>query len=113
MFISTASISTTVIAGESPCKWLDLKALSEQLSSPNRIQSVRYYTARISGGLIHPPSRQQIYLDALKTVPEITIHLGSFLVTKPWQVSCILLRCGRNSPDFQSTISGCRKGLED
>jgi hypothetical protein len=67
-------------------KWLDLKALStELLQAQNRIQAVRYYTARISGR-VDPsaPARQQIYLDALKTVPEITIHLGSFLITKPW-----------------------------
>ncbi len=67
-------------------KWLDLRALSaELLQSQNQIQTVRYYTARISGR-IDPsaPGRQQVYLDALKTVPEITIHLGNFLVTKPW-----------------------------
>jgi uncharacterized LabA/DUF88 family protein len=67
-------------------KWLDLKALSVALLQPqNQIQTVRYYTARISGR-VDPsaPARQQIYLDALKTVPEITIHLGNFLVTKPW-----------------------------
>ncbi|MGA3081434.1 MAG: NYN domain-containing protein [Terracidiphilus sp.] len=68
------------------CKWLDLKALSTELLQPqNRIQTVRYYTARISGR-VDPtaPARQQIYLDALRTVPEVTIHLGSFLVTRPW-----------------------------
>jgi len=67
-------------------KWLDLRALSaELLQAQNQIQTVRYYTARISGR-IDPsaPGRQQVYLDALTTVPEIPIHLGNFLVTKPW-----------------------------
>jgi len=67
-------------------KWLDLKALSTELLQPqNRILTVRYYTARILGR-VDPsaPARQQIYLKALKTVPEITIHLGNFLVTKHW-----------------------------
>lgn len=67
-------------------KWLNLKALSiALLQSQNQIQTVRYYTARISGR-VDPtaPARQQIYLDALQTVPEITIHMGNFLITKPW-----------------------------
>lgn len=67
-------------------KWLDLKALSEAILQPqNLIQSVRYYTARVSGRFDPlAPARQQIYLDALRTVPEITVHLGNFLLSKPW-----------------------------
>jgi NYN domain len=67
-------------------KWLDLKALSAALLQPqNKIQSIRYYTARISGRFDpSAPARQQVYLDALQSIPEITIHLGNFLVTKPW-----------------------------
>lgn len=67
-------------------KWLDLKALSIALLQPqNQIQAVRYYTARISGRFDPAaPARQQVYLDALMSVPEISIHLGSFLVSKPW-----------------------------
>ncbi len=67
-------------------KWLDLKALATQvLQSQNQIQIIRYYTARISGRFDpSAPARQQVYLDALQTVPEITIHLGNFLVSKPW-----------------------------
>jgi len=67
-------------------KWLDLKALSVALlQAQNQIRWVRYYAARTSGR-IDPsaPARQQIYLDALATVPEITVHLGNFLITKPW-----------------------------
>jgi hypothetical protein len=67
-------------------KWLDLKALAAGLLQPrNEIQSVRYYTARISGRFDpSAPARQQTYLEALKTVPEITVHMGNFLVTKLW-----------------------------
>lgn len=67
-------------------KWLDLNALSIALLKPqNQVHRVRYYTARISGRFDPlAPARQQIYLDALKTVPEISIHFGSFLITKPW-----------------------------
>jgi uncharacterized LabA/DUF88 family protein len=67
-------------------KWLNLKSLSiELLDHQNQIQRIRYYTARVSGRFDPlAPARQQIYLDALRSVPEISVHLGSFLISKPW-----------------------------
>lgn len=67
-------------------KWLNLKTLAAAVLQPqNAVQTVRYYTARISGRFDPTaPARQQIYLDALQSLPEITIHLGNFLVSKPW-----------------------------
>jgi len=71
-------------------KWLDLRALSaELLQAKNQVQTVHYYTARISGRYDpSAPARQQIFLDALKTVgiePDLgSLHMGSFLVTKHW-----------------------------
>jgi hypothetical protein len=65
-------------------KWLNVRTLAEKLLNPsNQIVGVRYYTARVSGR-IDPtaPARQQIYLDALGTVPEISIHMGSFLLSE-------------------------------
>src|SRR5690242_15635761 len=65
-------------------KWLNLKLLAAKLLRPtNIITGVRYYTAHISGR-VDPtaPARQQIYLDALRTVPEISIHLGTFLASQ-------------------------------
>ena len=62
-------------------KWLNIKALAEKLLKPdNKIIGIKYYTARVSGR-IDPkaPARQQLYLEALRTLPEITIHLGTFL----------------------------------
>jgi hypothetical protein len=86
-------------------KWLNLRALAANLlQTQNQIQAVRYYTARISGRFDpSAPSRQQIYLDALKSVPEITIHLGSFLVSKHWAglVHPPQMR-GGNVPSFAS-----------
>lgn len=65
-------------------KWLNLAELSRQLlKPPHHLQTVRFYTARVSGRLDPTaPARQQIYLNALSTVPEITVHHGNFLVTK-------------------------------
>ncbi|HEX3682142.1 MAG TPA: NYN domain-containing protein [Bryobacteraceae bacterium] len=65
-------------------KWLNIKALATHLLSPaNRIVGVKYYTARVSGRFdVNAPARQQIYLDALRTVPEISIHMGTFLLSE-------------------------------
>lgn len=67
-------------------KWLNVRALAEDvLSSNNVITSVKYYTARVSAR-IDPdaPRRQQIYFDALRTITELEIFQGKFLVTKPY-----------------------------
>ena len=65
-------------------KWLNLKSLAEKLLRPNnRIVGVHYFTARVSGRVdAMAPARQQIYLDALRAVPEITVHFGTFLTSK-------------------------------
>jgi uncharacterized LabA/DUF88 family protein len=67
-------------------KWLNLEALCAAVLQPqNQIQRIRYYTARISGRSDPTsPARQQVYLDALETLPCVSIHLGSFLVSRPW-----------------------------
>ena len=65
-------------------KWLNIKALAEKLLKPeNKVIGVRYYTARVSGRIDpNAPARQQIYLDALRTLPEITLHMGAFLLSE-------------------------------
>lgn len=67
-------------------KWLNLRSLCERVLRPeNHITAINYYTARVSGRLdAHAPARQQIYLDALQTIPELTIHFGSFLTGRKW-----------------------------
>jgi hypothetical protein len=55
-------------------RWLNIKALAEKLLRPaNIVTGVRYDTAHISGrGDPTAPARQQLYLDALRTLPEVT-----------------------------------------
>lgn len=65
-----------------PYKWLDLKQLCLSLLDPkNIIQSIKYYTALVSGK-IDPqnPIRQKTYIRALeKHIPELSVHYGHFL----------------------------------
>ncbi len=66
-----------------PFKWLDPLALVTQLLSPaNVVTTIRYYTARVSGH-VDPdqPRRQQLYLDALQSIPCLSICYGSFLAS--------------------------------
>lgn len=62
-------------------KWLNLKVLCEHVLNPaNEIIAVKYYTARVSGERDpDQPRRQQIYFNALETLPEISIYYGKFL----------------------------------
>ncbi len=67
-------------------KWLNLKDLSANvLREKHEVIQVNYYTARVAGNEDKDaPRRQQIYLDALQTVPEIQAHFGKFLTKKKW-----------------------------
>lgn len=65
-------------------KWLNLDTLVRSLlDDDNQIDCIRYFTAPVSGKLDPgQPVRQQRYLQALQTLPCVSIHLGNFL-TKP------------------------------
>jgi len=70
-----------------PFKWLNPLLLSWQfLPATHTIDKVKYFTARVSGA-VDPgePVRQQIYFDALRTVPEIELHFGRFLPKNMWR----------------------------
>ena len=62
-------------------KWLDVRRLCELLLQGHRIDRVKYFTARVSTRSDDPdkPTRQQIYLRALRTLPDLEIIYGSFL----------------------------------
>lgn len=68
-------------------KWLDLISLSKQIiPTSNVISKVKYFTARVSGAADpDSPRRQQIYLSAIQTFPEIDLHFGSFLAKSMWR----------------------------
>lgn len=64
-----------------PYKWLDIKALSLKLLPTLQINRIRYFTARVKALPHDPqkPSRQDIYLRALRTIPNLSIHEGHFV----------------------------------
>jgi uncharacterized LabA/DUF88 family protein len=62
-------------------KWLNIRRLCELLLPGYSIQRIKYFTARVSARRDDPqkPTRQQIYLRALRTIPGLEIIYGSFL----------------------------------
>lgn len=68
-----------------PYKWLDFKRLLGFVLHPrNRITTIKYFTALVSGrGDPDQPIRQQTYLNALQAhIPELSIHYGLFKTTR-------------------------------
>lgn len=86
VYIDAFNVYYRLLKDRPQFKWLDLRALCKAvLRAENDITRINYYTARVSGRLDpEAPARQQIYLDALRTIPEISIYMGNFLITKPW-----------------------------
>ena len=64
-----------------PYRWLDLSQLFALLLPGNRIVRIRYFTALVVARPEDPqqPQRQQAFLRALSTIPNLSIHYGHFL----------------------------------
>ena len=67
-----------------PYKWLNPAALAALLLPQEQGKRIRYYTARVSARPNDPdaPRRQQVYLRALATIPNLTITYGHFLTSR-------------------------------
>ncbi len=63
-----------------PFKWLDLLAFCQRLTPSHTVNRIRYFTARIAPrpGNLRGPQRQQTYIRALETIPNLQIHYGQF-----------------------------------
>ena len=61
-------------------KWLDLAKLCQTLLPDHEINRIRYFTALVHRRPEDPlqQRRQQIYLRALRTIPNLEIHYGQF-----------------------------------
>src|SRR3990170_8012611 len=66
---------------DTPYKWLNIRRLAELLLPGYSMAKIKYFTARVSARKDDPekPTRQQIYLRALRTLENLEIIYGSFL----------------------------------
>ena len=64
-----------------PNRWLDLDLLCRLLLPSYAVNRIRYFTANVESRPGDPgqQQRQQAYLRALLTIPNLSIHFGSFL----------------------------------
>jgi len=67
-------------------KWLDLQALATAtLPATSNIVAINYYYAPVSGRTdADAPSRQNVYLRALKTLPLVSTYKGNFIAKQVW-----------------------------
>lgn len=66
---------------KTPHRWVDPNQMCRLLLPNNRIGEIKYFTALVSArpNDLDQPVRQQLYLRALATLPNVSIHLGHFL----------------------------------
>lgn len=69
-----------------PYKWLDIRRLCQLILPNNSINRIRYFTALVDARPSDPtqPQRQQTYLRALATTPNLSIHYGALLSSTIW-----------------------------
>jgi hypothetical protein len=70
-----------------PYRWLNPVELARRaLPATCVIDKVKYFTARVSGAVDQTaPARQQAFLSALGTLPEVEIFYGRFLAKTIWR----------------------------
>ena len=68
---------------DTPYRWLDLSALFQLIFPNDHVNRIRYFTARVKPRPNDPsqPQRQQTYIRALETIPNLSVHFGYFLDT--------------------------------
>lgn len=78
-----------------PYKWLDVSKMCHYLFQTHEISKIKYFTAlvklRPNERDLDKPIRQQLYFRALKTIPNLEMYEGSFLV------STVLMKKADNS----------------
>src|SRR5437016_4624097 len=94
-----------------PHRWLDLGSLCARLLPKDQIVGIKYFTARVGPRPWNPKKSQaqEIYLRALRAVPNLSIHYGHFL-THP--ISARLVKRQRRGPPFVQVWKTEEKGSD-
>ena len=75
-YIDSFNLYNGILKG-TPYKWLDLARLCQTLAPASQVGPIHYFTARVHGAAAR---RQQVYLDALKSIPVVVHTEGHFAV---------------------------------
>jgi uncharacterized LabA/DUF88 family protein len=94
-----------------PYKWLDILTLCQLLLPRNQILKIKYFTALVTARPGDPdqPNRQQIYLRALRTIPDLDIIYGHFL---EHEVMMPLAGSPSGNPRYAKVIKTEEKGSD-
>lgn len=94
-----------------PYKWLNVQKMCQALLPGHKLVAIKYYTAKVSARPHDPeqPMRQQIYLRALLTIPNLEIIYGQFL---PSIITMPLANPRPNGPRFAKVIKTEEKGSD-
>jgi len=95
-----------------PYRWLNLESLARRLlAANNEIRRIKYFTARVGARPNDPdqPTRQQLYLRALHTLPLVEIHYGHYL---SHEVMMPLANPTPGSPRYARVIKTEEKGSD-
>jgi hypothetical protein len=68
-------------------RWLNLGKLAQFLAPEAEISKVKYFTSRVKRRIDNPDAeiRQEVFLRALRSLPNVEIHLGQFQRNKQWR----------------------------
>lgn len=71
-----------------PYKWLDLERWCDELLPRNHVSKILYFTAQVDARPHDPdqPTRQFAYLQALRSLARVEVHLGTFMSSVVSQV---------------------------
>jgi hypothetical protein len=85
-----------------PFRWLDIDRLCRLLLPRNTIHRIKYFMATVSDRPHDPgqSQRQQTYFRALRTLPNVEVHLGHFSLTS---FGCRARSCKRTDGPLWST----------
>ena len=94
-----------------PYRWLDVGKLAHLLLPRHHIGRIRYCTALVANRPGDPTQaqRQQAYLRALETIPDLTIHYGHFLAKTKWRP---LARPPKSGPTSVEVLDTEEKGSD-
>jgi len=92
-------------------RWLDLGELCNRMLPDDEVVGIKYFTALVKDrpGQQGLASRQQAYIRALQTIPNLSVHLGHFL-TRP--VTRALVRPPKNGAKFREVWQTEEKGSD-
>jgi uncharacterized LabA/DUF88 family protein len=93
-------------------KWLDLRAFCQRVLDPqHNIIGIRYFTALVKPRVNDPQQdvRQQTYIRAIRTIPELSVHYGSYITKRAWMPKA---KSGTRAPDPEFDQNGRVRQVE-